>query len=536
MKNYFDVLSSDRRTLRTVIYLLVAALALGLGISLASTAHGAALNQAQGRIAGVATVGDAGAAGVTVELRQRTNSGAESLLATATTDENGHYSFPNQPSAPGDAFFYIRFQGGTGTLASWNTFPIIYLTGTDFTVPTVDLADVALVEPAAGSTVSPGSKIRWKARRAGETYRLYIYPAGGDKPVVDSGSLGSGTEYTLGDGGLAEGKYEAIVQVRDAVVGFGQSRARFQFSIGGAPPVQPTPEVQLQPEDNVTQPSLQPTAEQQITIPTIQPQQTEEGQPEADENGQPQQSQQPTTVAQAPQGTPQLKLRLTADKTALEKGDSLTYVIEVSNEGDGAATDVVITDMLPAGLSVDASHMLNTHGAVVVEGNKVTARVAELAPNSTAQVEFAVKVGPEAGSSLSNQASAVHGQGSSPVQSNAFIVQVTERASVAQPAPTDTPQPAPTEATQVEPTQQVAESSQPATPPQTQPEPTVGGSSGSAAEGSSNQPAPTRTPVKAKPTAPIPQTGGSFPLVLAIGLLVVALLARYLRGSRTRRI
>lgn len=532
MKNYFDLLSSDRRSLRTVIYLLVAALALGLGMSLASTAHGAAAYQAQGRIAGIATVGEAGAAGVTVELRQRTNSGAESLLATATTDENGQYAFANQPSAPGDAFYYIRFQGGNGTLASWNTFPIIYLTGTDFTVPTVDLADVALVEPGAGSTVAPGSKIRWKARRAGEAYRLYIYAEGSDKPVVDSGSLGSGTEYTLGDGGLAEGQYEAIVQVRDAVVGFGQSRARFQFAIGKATP----PTEQPEPEGGPTLPALPPTAtaEQQITIPTTQPQ-PEATAPQAEENSQPQQSQQPTPTTPAPapqQGTPQLKLRLTADKTALEKGDSLTYVVEVRNEGDGPATDVTVTDLLPAGLSVDLSQMRNTHGSVAVEGNKVTARVAELAPNTTAQVEFTVMVGNETAAAISNQANAVHQQGAGPVLSNAFIVQVTERAGVAQPAPTEAAQPAPT----VAPPAQPAESSQAATPVQSQPQSPAGSSAGNAPGGSSNQAAATKTAEKAKRSAAIPQTGGSFPLVLAIGLLVVALLARYLRGSRTRRI
>lgn len=538
MKNYLDGLGSGQRNLRTAAYLLLAAITLGLGLSLASSAHGAPRQQAGGQLSGTVTLGTAGAEGVTVELRQHANSGAETLLATTTTDANGHYVFANQPSAPGDAFYYIQFQGGPGTLASWRTFPIIYLTGTDFTVPTVDISDVALVEPAPGGIVGPGSKIKWKARRAGETYRLYIYAAGqGDKPVVDSGSLGGGTEYTLGEGGLAEGKYEAIVQVRDAVIGFGHSRARFQFTVGKAAP---NPAEQAQPGEGIpgAQPQ-QPTPVQQIPLPTTQAQPIEAEQPEAEENNpaaQPTAATQPQPTAPAePAGKPALELRLSADKTSVDQGQSITYVIEVRNTGDAPATDVIVTDRLPAGVTVDTARMRSTHGSVAVADNTVTAHVGELAPNGTAQVEIPVQVGAEADSAISNQASAVHKQSSEVVQSNAYIAQVAEPLTGQAATPTAQAEAAATEAPGEPGSPPQEQEAQPSgNTPQQPGESVAGSASNQPATTTPNTPAP--RPTQARQSAPMPQTGGSFPLLVAALFLVMALLARYLRGSRSRKI
>ncbi|MDQ3928655.1 MAG: hypothetical protein M3328_05855 [Chloroflexota bacterium] len=542
MKNYLDVLTSEPKNLKTAAYLLLAAFTLALGLTFASTAHGAPRQQAGG-ISGTVTLGAEGAEGVTVELRQHANSGAETLLASTTTDASGRYVFANQPSAPGDAFYYIQFQGGPGTLASWRTFPIIYLTGTDFTVPTVDLSDVVLVEPAAGATVSPGSTIKWKARRAGETYRLYIYASGqGDKPVVDSGSLGGGTEYTLGAGGLAEGRYEAIVQVRDAVIGFGHSRARYQFTVGKAAP---TPVEQAQPaESNPNAQPQQPTPQQQVAMPTTQPQPAGAEPPEAEESSpqaQPTAEAQPQPTSPAapaePAGKPELQVRLSADKTSVEQGQPMMYLIEVHNAGDEPATGVVVTDKLPAGVTVDTAGMRSTHGSVAVSDNTVTAHVGELAPDGTAHVEIPVRVGAAVDSALSNQASAVYGQSSEVVQSNAYIAQVAEPLTAQAATPTAQVQASATEAPG-----SPAQEAQPSGSTPQQPEGSRPASGESVAGSASNQPAsttpnsPATKPTQARQPAPMPQTGGSFPLVLAALFLVMALLARYLRGSRSRKI
>ncbi len=118
--------------------MLALAVALGIGMALSAPALGAELHQASGKMTGLVMVGGRAASGVSVELRQRTNSGADSSLATTTTDASGTYTFADTPSAPSDAFYYVRFTGGKGMLATWYTFPIIYVTGSDFTVPSVE--------------------------------------------------------------------------------------------------------------------------------------------------------------------------------------------------------------------------------------------------------------------------------------------------------------------------------------------------------------------------------------------------------------
>lgn len=571
MKNYYGLPRSNQKSGRARLYLFTAALVLGLGLAFASSAHGATLAQTGGgKISGSAVVGNAGAPGITVELRQRTNSGADTLLATTTTDPSGNYSFAGQPSAPGDAFFYIRFSGGKGTLASWYTWPIIYLTGSDFSVPAVDLADVPLVEPASGSDIAPGGAIKWKARKAGETYRLFIYAQGKtDKAVLDSGSLGSSTEYTLSEGSLGEGKYEGVVQIRDAVLGYGQSQAHFLFTLAkaksadsvapqaqpqqGAPKPEPTapgsalaPATQQPAEENApaqSQPLLKPTA--------VQPsgEQTPAAPPPA--------SDQPTAPSAA-STKPDVKLHLSADKLSVDQGKPLVYSIEIRNDGDGAASNVVVTDKLPASVSVNSSQTKSTLGAVAVEGNVVTVQVGELAPNSSAKVEIPVSVNGTAVNNVSNQASAVYKEAPEPVQSNAFVSQVAEPL-------TGPPATQPQQPTDSQPQQPAAQppASGPAAPQDSQPSSPRGSQPAAAPKAPpASQPhqpdasppksvpkapvtAPSTAPAtkatqspkaQAKaPAAPMPQTGGSFPLVLAVLLLAVTLVARYLRGMRFRR-
>lgn len=574
MKNYYDVPTPNQTGIRTKLYLLTVALMLGLGLALASSAHGAGLAQTGGgKITGSVTVGNVSAQGIAVELRQRTNAGADTILSTATTDSNGIYAFSGQPSAPGDAFYYVRFTGGKGTLASWYTWPIIYLTGSDFSVPAVDLSDVQLVEPTSGATIAPGGAIKWKARRAGETYRLFIYTEGkNDKPAVDSGSLGSNTEYSL-SGGLAEGNYEGVVQIRDAVLGYGQSAAHFRFTVGKAKIAgNPTPQGSIQ--QGV--PAAEPTTVPSSPIPPIQPAETggaDQPQPtvvpptvvpptavpptavpptavpptvEPTTSSPPVNA--PPTSRNADVAKPDLKLHLSADKLSVGQGNQLVYTIEVHNDGDGAAPNVVVTDQLPAGVSINSSQSTSTQGSVAVSGNTVTVQVGDLAPNATANVQIPVNVNGTAVNNLSNQASAVYNEAPEAVQSNAFISQVAEplagppAAPPQQPANSQPQQPAsqppanPPAAPQD--SQQAASPQAPsADKPASQPQQPAASQPQSPPKAPVTVPAtkPAQSPQTKAPAAPMPQTGGSFPLVLAALLLAMALLARYLRGVRFRR-
>lgn len=513
MKEY-NAYKGDRRTVRDVLFLLGIAIALGLGLALASPALGAAPKQsADGDISGTITVAGGNAAGITVELRQRANNGADNLLATTTTDDSGVYHFSRQASAPNDAYYQVKVTGGASTLAVWYSFPIIYLSGQNFSVPSIEMSDVKLLAPKDSAQVVLPAKLVWQARRSGETFRVYVYNAADmGKALLDSGSLGMNNEYALPDGALAPGNYEAVVQVRDAVVGYGVSQSHFRFSvvtsIEGAT-LDATPEVVASENTPESQPQVEPTA-----VPESQP-----------------------------SGQPELDLKLTADKTEVQQGDTITFHIEVTNKGSVIAPDVVVTDKLPAGVTVDAALARSSVGLVSVDGNSVTAQLGNLAPNTRVAIDIPVLVVGTTISNVSNQVSALYTGAANPALSNAYIAQV------AQPPAQPTVAPAPTEDTEADPEAQPIATEAPAAPaeptavvvaptqavvsdppaptqavqaePTAMPAPTQAASGANGSGGAGNNPTP---------KAPIPQTGGSFPLTFALLLLVATLAARYLRG------
>ncbi|HET9495681.1 MAG TPA: hypothetical protein VFR15_15730 [Chloroflexia bacterium] len=586
-----------------------AALALLVCVALAlALAPPASAQTSGGRLGGAVTVTGGNASGITVELRQRSNGGEDTLLATATTNDQGMYEFTGQPSAPNDAFYYVKFSGGTGTLAAWYSFPIIYVSGSDFTVPSVEMADVKLMLPQ-GAALSLPNSLQWNPRRSGETYRVFVYAAGQpDKAVLDSGSLGMRTEFALAEGALPNGSYEAVVQVRDAVVGYGQSRARFTFTIGPAPTAAPT-----QP----LLPPMQPTAAPAPAAPAppslgqgeaVPPAQTEPQAPAAPAPA-PAQPQQPAAPGQAPTGSdpgtgpapaapgaagqagspsagsdpapnnpggaqpatepgeegegeipagayapaPDVQVSVSADRTEVQQGQGMVYRVEVINQGRAEAQGVVVTDELPAGVVVDPAATRSTHGTVFIEGSRVTVQVGTLPPEGRAVVDIPVSVAGQAGMSIVNQATVEFSGAETPVQSNSLVAQVAAPAAAPEQAPAASMPKAPVE----EPAQAPAQT-QPQEPAQTQPQapaqaPVQTQPQAPAQAPAKSQPqAPAKKPVAAPPAstsgsaqqappaakqnAPIPKTGGGFPVVFALVVLMLTLFVRYLRGRTYRRV
>lgn len=489
-------------TVKGAIFIVVVALALGIGLALASPAYGAVLREdPKGDISGTVTVNGLGTAGIAVELRQRTNGGGDASLATATTDATGTYHFASQASAANDAFYYVRMSGGKGTLSAWYSFPIIYVSGSEITVPGVELADVELVAPGQNVALPLPGSVSWKARKMGETYRLFVYAAGkNDKPVLDSGSLGTGTEFAIPEGGLPAGKYEAVVQVRDVVAGYGQSQSRFRFTVGA----QAQGEVTTAPAQN--NPANPPSSSQDS-----QNQQDAEGTTSAPSQG-------------SNNAKPDLKVNLSADKTSVGAGDSIIYKVEVENAGTGQASGVVVTDKLPAGVSVDKAKIKATAGQVSLDSGTVTVTIGDLAPGSKTSIEIPISVSTGTGSNLSNQASATYNGATDVVQSNAYIAQVA--APLAGPPESQPQQPAQQPAQQ-----QAAPPSGAANPPAVQPQnPVAAPESEAASDTQNNTQAKPAAPAAKKAAAPMPQTGGAFPIVLATILVLIMLAARYLRG------
>ena len=225
--------------------------------------------------------------------------------------------------------------------------------------------------------------------------------------------------------------------------------------------------------------------------------------------------------------------RARSDKTEVQPGDTIIFKIEVTNKGSVIAPEVVVTDKLPASVSVDVGLTKSSTGLVLVEGNSVTAQLGDLAPNDKVVVEVPAKVATGATGNVSNQASALYRGAANPALSNAYIAQVAQTA-----APPEGPQTQPTSMAQ--PTVAAQPTAAPAQ------EPTAGAASEPTAGAQAPQPtvavAPTPRPnptqatttaggsASQTPQAPIPQTGGSFPLTLAVLLLMSTLAARYLRG------
>ena len=141
-------------TLKGTIFIIVLLLALCIGLVLASPVHGEGLSAGfKGDVTGAVTVNGQGVAGLNVELRQRTNGGSDTLLTTANTDATGTYHFTEQPSAPNDAFYYVRITGGKGpvaamaTMSVWYSFPIIYIAGSAVAYPRLIWRRTAVVLP-----------------------------------------------------------------------------------------------------------------------------------------------------------------------------------------------------------------------------------------------------------------------------------------------------------------------------------------------------------------------------------------------------
>lgn len=84
-----------------------------------------------------------------------------------------------------------------------------------------------------------------------------------------------------------------------------------------------------------------------------------------------------------------LALFATEEKQVVRAGDTVTYIIKVTNTGKGQAQDLVITDEVPAGLILDASS-ISENGTV--EGNVITWKLATLDAGQTIKFRFRVTV------------------------------------------------------------------------------------------------------------------------------------------------
>ena len=126
-----------------------------------------------------------------------------------------------------------------------------------------------------------------------------------------------------------------------------------------------------------------------------------------------------TVVAEA-----DLSLTKTVSAAASQIGGTLTYDITVSNAGPSAATNVVVTDTLPTGVTFVSG--TGPAGEVLSEvGGVVTANMASLASGASGNISITVSIDAGAPSSVSNTVAAVSDVGDSNPSNDSAVATTT---------------------------------------------------------------------------------------------------------------
>ncbi len=117
-----------------------------------------------------------------------------------STNADGSYRFSGlAPLDPGNSYTVVFDYHQLNTLQSWDAAPILTLKkGDNITLPTFDIANVVLTDPAEDATVALPYTFRWTPRPGNpdETYRLVLYNSIDGKEFV-SQNVGYSGEYTM---------------------------------------------------------------------------------------------------------------------------------------------------------------------------------------------------------------------------------------------------------------------------------------------------------------------------------------------------
>ena len=192
-------------------------------------------------------------------------------IASTVTDSSGAYSFTNVPDLPAGKTYRVRFWNDSHDeryLLVWDGREITsYTAGDTVSGGNFDLANIPLVSPAEGATVTIPVTFSWDARWiGGDEYEWLMKDP--DEPYVlaSSGSLGTNTEYTLESppAGLEYGReYIWYIEVLNSDNGYGLSLYR---SIYFAALTTPTPT--LTPTPTTVTPTPTPTTVTPTPTPT----------------------------------------------------------------------------------------------------------------------------------------------------------------------------------------------------------------------------------------------------------------------------
>ncbi|MBL8045536.1 MAG: DUF642 domain-containing protein [Anaerolineales bacterium] len=139
---------------------------------------------------------------VNLELRFF-NGSAWQTLTTTFTNGNGDFAFTGIPSlGPGQAY-YVRYRntnGTSGRLWLWATHTLTsYAAGSNVEIGNFDIADIALVSPANGATISLPYPFLWTPRPAtpSDSYEFNLYDPNDLDPYAYTDPLGYVNTFPL---------------------------------------------------------------------------------------------------------------------------------------------------------------------------------------------------------------------------------------------------------------------------------------------------------------------------------------------------
>ncbi len=98
----------------------------------------------------------------------------------------------------------------------------------------------------------------------------------------------------------------------------------------------------------------------------------------------------PTSRPSRPKPQPRLVIKKSVSPAHVPPGGQVTFKIEVCNEGNAVAEDVVVSDALPPELKLTSASA--SQGKVVVEGNGMRAELGSIWPGHCAKITIGARV------------------------------------------------------------------------------------------------------------------------------------------------
>ncbi|MBN1874990.1 MAG: hypothetical protein JXA33_12225 [Anaerolineae bacterium] len=158
-------------------------------------------------IYGQVTAQGAPVAGITLVLRLNDGAGNFSTVATTATQADGSYEFVGVSSLPSGQKYYVLYSNGSngnadnpGYVGLWTSFNLTaYTAGQSLAGGDFDIANVALVSPNSGATVSLPQTFSWSLRPStpSDSYEFNLLDASDYDPWVATYPLGYVSSYQL---------------------------------------------------------------------------------------------------------------------------------------------------------------------------------------------------------------------------------------------------------------------------------------------------------------------------------------------------